>query len=159
MNGLNQICFFEPFLPLLSFAGYFDPFYFGFGGDSLNLGNDNDLNSQAPGQAEMSAIPPATNSSDDDAAEGNSSPFPGTMSSALTGQQGLSNGVFLLVLKNGATHAVTDYWVADGYLEYISPDGSRSHIPLEALDLQSTVTQNAPRGLPFVLRFAPTQNR
>ena len=55
--------------------------------------------------------------------------------------------------------AVTDYWIADGYLEYISPDGTRRHIPLEALDLQNTVIQNAPRGLPFVLRFAPAQNR
>jgi hypothetical protein len=170
LNGLNQVCFFEPFLPLLSFAGYFDPFDFGFGWESPDLGsgndndndNDNDngngLNSQAPGQTEMSAIPPA-NSPDDDTAEGNSSPLPGAMSGAPARQQSADNGVFLLVLKNGASHAVTDYWVADGYLEYISPDGSRSHFPLEALDLQSTVTQNAPRGVPFVLRFAPAQNR
>ena len=156
LNRLNQVCFFEPILPLLSFAGYFDPFDFGFGEDSLDLGNDNDLNSQAPGQAEMSAIPPAPNSPDDDTAEGNSSALP---ASTATGQQSLDNGVFLLVLKNGTSRAVTDYWVADGYLEYISPDGSRSHFPLEALDLQNTVTQNAPRGLPFVLRFAPAQNR
>jgi hypothetical protein len=26
-----------------------------------------------------------------------------------------------VVLNNGTTHAVTDYWVADGYLEYVSP--------------------------------------
>ena len=71
----------------------------------------------------------------------------------------VGKGVFLLVLNNGTSHAVTDYWVADGYLEYISPDGTRSHIPLEALDLQNTVIQNAPRGLPFVLRSAPAQNR
>jgi hypothetical protein len=63
------------------------------------------------------------------------------------------------VLNNGTSYAVTDYWIADGYLEYISPDGTRSHIPLEALDLQNTVVQNAPRGLPFVLRSAPAQNR
>jgi hypothetical protein len=71
----------------------------------------------------------------------------------------LDKGAFLLVLKNGTSHAVTDYWVADGYLEYVSTDGTRSHIPLEALDLQSTVVFNAPRGLPFVVRSAPAQNR
>jgi hypothetical protein len=158
-NRATQVCFFEPFLPLLSFSGYFDPFYFGFGGDSFDLGNDNGLNSQAPGQGEMSAIPPAANLPDDDTGEGNSPASPGAMSSALSGQQSLNNGVFLLVLKNGASHAVADYWVSDGYLEYISPDGSRSHFPLEALDLQNTVKQNAPRGLPFVLRLAPAQNR
>jgi hypothetical protein len=143
-------------LPLLSFSGYFDPFYFGFGEDSLDLGDD--LDSQGSGQAEMSAIPPAANPSDDDTAEGNSSALPGATLGAVT-EQALGNGVFLLVLTNGTSHAATDYWVADGYLEYISPDGARSHIPLEALDLQNTVTQNAPRGLPFVLRFGPEQNR
>jgi hypothetical protein len=63
------------------------------------------------------------------------------------------------VLHNGVSHAVTDYWVADGYLEYISPNGTRNHVPLDALDLQNTVMRNATRGLSFVLRFAPAQNR
>ncbi|MGA2643593.1 MAG: hypothetical protein ABSF15_02700 [Candidatus Sulfotelmatobacter sp.] len=75
-----------------------------------------------------------------------------------TENQAPGKGVFLVVLKNGISHAVTDYWVADGYLEYISPDGTRSHFRLDALDLQNTVTQNAPRGLPFVLRTAPVGN-
>jgi hypothetical protein len=157
LNGVSQVCFFEPFLPLLSFSGYFDPLYIGFGQDSLDLGND--LNSQAPMQGEMSAIPLPSNPSEDDKAERNSPALPGATLGAAIEQQGVGNGVFLLVLNNGTSHAVTDYWAADGYLEYISPDGARGHIPIEALDLQNTVTQNAPRGLPFVLRFAPAQNR
>ena len=64
-----------------------------------------------------------------------------------------------MVLNNGTSHAVTDYWAADGYLEYINPDGTRSHIPLEALDLQKTVSANAFRGRPFVLRSTPAENR
>jgi hypothetical protein len=158
-NGVTQVCFFEPFLPLLSFSGAFDPFYsgFGFGGDSLDLGDD--LNSQGPTQWEMSAIPPTANPSDNDTAEGNSSVRPGATLGAATEDRAVGKGVFLLVLNNGTSHAVTDYWIADGYLEYISPDGTRRHIPLEVLDLQNTVIQNAPRGLPFVLRFAPAQNR
>jgi len=159
LNGLTQVCFFEPFLPLLSLSGYFDSFHFcfGFGGDSLDLGDD--LNSQGPAQSVMSAIPPTANPSDDDTAEGNSSVHPRVTLGAATEGEGQALGVFLLVLNDGTSHAVTDYWVADGYLEYISPDGTRSHIPLEALDLQNTVPQNAPRGLPFVLRSAPAQNR
>jgi hypothetical protein len=156
-NGVTQVCFFEPFWPLLSFSGYFDPFYSGFDGDSLDLGGG--LNSQGPTQWEMSAIPPPANPSDDDTAEDNSAVRPGATFESATEQQALDKGVFLLVLRNGTSHAVTDYWVADGYLEYISPDGIRSHIPLEALDLENTVTQNAPRGLPFVLRSAPAQDR
>jgi hypothetical protein len=157
VNGVNQVCFFEPFLSLLSCSSYFDPFYFGFGGDSLDVGDE--LNSQELLQSEMSAIPPTANPSPDDTAEGNSSVRPGATIGAATEDRILGKGVFLLVLNNGSSRAVTDYWVADGYLEYISPDGTRSHIPLEALDLQNTVTQNAPRGVPFVLRSAPAQNR
>jgi len=158
LNGVTQVCFFEPFLPLLCFSADFDPFYsaFGFGGDSLDLG---DVNSPGPMQSEMSAILPPANPSDDDTAEGNSSAPPGATLGAATEQQALGKEVFLLALNNGASRAVTDYWLADGYLEYVSPDGTRSHIPLEALDLQNTVTQNAARGLPFVLRSAPAQNR
>jgi hypothetical protein len=135
-NGVTQVCFFEPFWPLFSCSGYFDPFYFGFGGDSLDIGDD--LNSQGPMQSEMSAVPPTGNPPDDDTAEGNSSVRPGATLGAATEDRALGKGVFLLVLNNGTRHAVTDYWVADGYLEYISPDGTRSHIPLEALDLQNT---------------------
>ncbi|HXP43762.1 MAG TPA: hypothetical protein VN833_26165 [Candidatus Acidoferrales bacterium] len=150
-NGVSQVCFFEPFLPLLSCSRYFDPFYFGFGGDSLDVGDE--LNSQELRQSEMSAIPPTANPSDDDTAR------PGATIGTATEDRVLGEGVFLLVLNNGTSRAVADYWVADGYLEYISPDGTRSHVPLEALDLQNTVTQNAPRGVPFVLRSAPAQNR
>jgi len=159
LNGVTQICFFEPFLPLLSCSGESDSFYpdFGFGGDSLDLGDD--LNSQGPMQSEMFAIPPPANPSYDDTAGANSPVRPRAAFGAATDQQALGKGVFLLVLNNGTSHAVTDYWVADGYLEYVSPDGTRGHIPLEALDLQNTVTQNAPRGLPFVLRSAPAKNR
>jgi hypothetical protein len=70
-NGVTQVCFFEPFLPLLSCSGYSDPFYFGFGGDSLDLGDD--LNSQGPMRSEMYAVPPTANPSDNDTAERNSS--------------------------------------------------------------------------------------
>ncbi len=81
------------------------------------------------------------------------------MAGVASDDQAVGPGEFLLVLNNGTSHAVTDYWVADGYLEYLNPDGTRSHVPLEALDLQNTVSQNAPRGVPFVLRIAPGQNR
>jgi hypothetical protein len=134
--------------------GDFGLFYsgFGFGDDSL------DLDSQGLTQLEMPAIPPTASSPDEDTAQANSSAPPGTALGAAAEDQDLGNGVFVLVLKNGATHAVTDYWIAAGYLEYISPDGTRSHIPLEALDLESTVIRNESRGLPFVLRLAPAQN-
>jgi hypothetical protein len=154
LNGINQICFFEPFLPLFGFYAGFDLFYIGFDGDL-----DDGVDSQDLMQPEMSTITPSSNLSDEDPAKGNSSTSAQAALGAARGNQALDNGVFLLVLKDGTTHAVIDYWVADDYLEYVSPDGTRSHIPLETLDLQNTVSQNATRRLPFVLRFAPEQDR
>lgn len=111
------------------------------------------FNSQvAPGEM---PIGPLESKSEENVTEG-SSPLP---SPEQIEAQSLDKGVFLLVLKNGGTHAATDYWVADGYFEYISPDGTRSHVPLDAVDFERTVTANAPRGLPFVLRSAPAGNR
>jgi hypothetical protein len=154
LNGVTQVCFFAPFFPLFSCYGDFDPFYSGY---SLGPGDDLD-STQGPVLPEMPVMPPAADPADEDITEGNSSTHPGAPLVPTT-EDRVDKGVFLLVLSNGSSHAVTDYWVADGYLEYISPNGTRSHVPLDALDLQSTVVQNAPRGLPFVLRFAPAQNR
>ena len=152
-DGVTQLCFFAPFLPLFSCYGDFDPFYPGY---SPDIGDD--LNSTQV-LSEMSVTPPTAYATDEEITDENSSKRPGATLVVTTGDRVLDKGVFLLVLNNGASHAVTDYWVADGYLEYISPNGTRSHVPLDTLDLQSTVMQNAPRGLPFVLRFAPAQNR
>jgi hypothetical protein len=155
LNGATQVCFFEPLLPLLSCYGGFNLLYsgFDFGGEPLDLGGD--LNSQGPPQWDMAATQPDNPS--DETAEANSPSGPAPVPDASLGQD-LGRRVFLLVLNNGSSHLVADYWVSDGYLEYISTDGSRSHIPLDALDLQRTVTENAPRGLPFVLRSMPAQN-
>jgi hypothetical protein len=156
-NGVSQICFFEPFFPLLYCSADFGFSYFGYGGDSFDLGDG--LDSQGLPQPEMSEIVPPPPPSTDETSEGNSLIRSGVTPAVAPEDRDLGNGVFLLVLNNGASHAVIDYWVADGYLEYISPDGTRSHVPLEALDLQDTVNENAPRGLAFVLRSARAQSR
>lgn len=153
-NGMTQVCFFEPFFPLLSCYGDFGFFDFGFGGGPVDSGDG--IDSQGNAQPEMSVIA-LDNPPDEKAAEG---PLPpGAAGMTVTDVQDSGKGVFVLVLYNGARRAVTDYWMADGYLEYISPDGTRSHIPIDALDLQNTVTENAPHGLAFVLRAAPAANR
>jgi hypothetical protein len=149
---MTQVCFFEPFFPLLSCYGDFD---FGFGGGPVDSGDGFD--SQGYAKPEMSVIAAPDNPPDEEAAE-RSLP-PGAAGTSATDVHDSDKGVFVLVLQNGARRTVTDYWMADGYLEYISPDGTRSHIPIDALDLQNTVTENAPRGLAFVLRAAPAANR
>jgi hypothetical protein len=149
-NGLTQMCFFEPALSLVSFSAAFDSFPPGFGFDGNSKDIADDLNSLGTMQPGIAASLPTASAVDTD-------------TSALTDDysptEAVGKGFFLLVLKNGSNHAVTDYWLADGYLEYVSLDSARSHIPLEALDLQKTVLANSRRGLPFVLRSAPEDER
>jgi len=160
-NGLTQVCFFEPALPLFFFSPGFDPFLsgFGFSGDSLSIGDD--LNSLGTMQPGIAVNPPTAGPVDANtsAPAGENSPTNGGAkvdAAAEAADEAVGKGFFLLVLKNGTSHVATDYWLADGYLEFVSLDRTRRHVPLEALDLQETVVENSRRGLPFVLRSAPT---
>lgn len=149
-DGFTQVCYYQPFWPLLAFgAGFaFSDWGFGFGGDAANS-YDNSSDFEQP---DVSAISP-NDFYDNAVSDENSSTAPEAE------VQNLGQGVFLLVLKNGITRSVTHYWVADGYLEYIDIDGERSHFPIESLDLQATVDRNAPRKLPFVLRSTPADTQ
>jgi hypothetical protein len=153
-NGLTQVCFFEPVLPLFFFTADFGPFVsgFGFGGDFFGMADDlNSLGTTQPG-----ITGPAD--ADKSAAAGENSWTEGGATvdtAAEAANEAARKGFFLLVLKDGTSHAVMDYWLTDGYLEYVSLDSTRSHVPLEALDLQTTVAENSRRGLRFELRSAP----
>ncbi len=143
-NGFSQVCFFEPAWPLLCFAAGFDwfPFDPGFGDGTASPSDGVDWEDMMVAPAAESE-PPADGQNDTQ-----------TPARPVRGQD-LDPRLFLLILTNGAERTVTDYWLADGYIEYVSRDGTRSHIPVEALDLQETVRNNAARGLSFVLRSTP----
>ena len=61
----------------------------------------------------------------------------------------------VLVLKDGTTYAVTDYWLMGGRLHYITSYGGENDIDINQLDLQETVDENAQRGINFTLRPTP----
>lgn len=61
-----------------------------------------------------------------------------------------------LVLKDGIAFDVTDYWVEDGKLGYVTTYQRENAIDLDRLDLEQTVKINSKRGIPFVLRERPT---
>ena len=60
-----------------------------------------------------------------------------------------------LVLKDGIAFSVTDYWVEDGKLGYVTTYQRENTIDLDRLDLEQTVKLNSMRGIPFVLRERP----
>jgi hypothetical protein len=65
-----------------------------------------------------------------------------------------SNGA-VLYLNDGTSFAVTDYWVADYKLHYVTEGARENEIDLDQIDVQRTVDENAARGVNFTLKPAP----
>jgi hypothetical protein len=61
----------------------------------------------------------------------------------------------LLYLKDGSSFAVSDYWLADAKLHYVTSYGGDNAVDESRLDLQRTVNENAARGVDFTLRPQP----
>jgi hypothetical protein len=61
----------------------------------------------------------------------------------------------LLYLKDGSSFAVSDYWLADGKLHYVTSYGGDNAVDESRVDLQRTVNENAARGVDFALRPQP----
>jgi hypothetical protein len=65
----------------------------------------------------------------------------------------------VLFMKNGAVYAVTNYWIADGKLHYLTSYGGENTIEMDDLDLQKTVDVNAKRGVDFTLKPSPDKSQ
>jgi hypothetical protein len=74
-----------------------------------------------------------------------------------TSQNSISAEQFetVLYLKDGTVYALTNYWLADGKLVYVTNYGGENSISLYQIDLQKTVNVNASRGVNFTLRPKP----
>ena len=76
----------------------------------------------------------------------------------LSGELGL-NSVLVIYLRDGSGYGVTDYWVADGKLNFVTTYNSEKSVPFENVNWQRTVDDNAARGLYFTLRYSPSKQR
>jgi hypothetical protein len=61
----------------------------------------------------------------------------------------------LLYLKDGTSFAVSDYWLTNGKLHYVTSYGGDNSVDESQVDLQRTVNENAARGVDFSLRPQP----
>jgi hypothetical protein len=64
----------------------------------------------------------------------------------------------VLYLTDGTIYLISDYWLADNKIHYVTGDGAEHTIDLDQVDLQKTVNVNAKRGVTFTLRPAPADN-
>jgi len=61
----------------------------------------------------------------------------------------------LLALEDGSEFALTQYWLEGHELHYVTTYGGRNSLPVERIDLERTVRDNADRGIRFVLSPRP----
>jgi hypothetical protein len=60
-----------------------------------------------------------------------------------------------LMLRDGNGRMATDYWFEGGVqVRYLAPNGAAIVIPMESLDLDTTVEVSRRRGVPFAIRSA-----
>jgi hypothetical protein len=69
------------------------------------------------------------------------------------------NSVLVVYLRDGSGYGVTDYWVADSMLHFVTTYDAQKSIPFEDVDWQRTVDENASRGVYFKLSYAPAAPR
>ena len=79
-------------------------------------------------------------------------PAPSPEASNPGGSASASSLVTVLYLKDGYSVGVTDYWLENDELHYVTTYGGENAIPVDEIDLQRTVDENAARGAPFVFR-------
>lgn len=63
-----------------------------------------------------------------------------------------TSALTLLALKDETLFPVTEYWLEDGLIFYVTSTGRQGSVPLRSLDWDMTAQLNAERGQEFVLR-------
>ena len=71
---------------------------------------------------------------------------------------GADHTITLLQLKNGWMYGLTDYWVEGDDLHYVTNYRGSNSVPLDSIDLATTVRLNTDRGIEFSLHTKPQSN-
>ncbi|MGB8543605.1 MAG: hypothetical protein WCD49_18400 [Candidatus Acidiferrales bacterium] len=129
---------------------------FGYGGGDLGYysggadygGSDLNFNATTP-----SSSPDDVGSPEGNAGDWQDAPVDNSQSNNANAQP-----YAILILRDGSSYAVGDYWLAGGKLHYVTSYGGENSIDANQLDLQRTVNENALRGITFTLRPTPAAN-
>jgi hypothetical protein len=78
-----------------------------------------------------------------------------TPAASSTGGAGPNPAITLLQLKNGWIYGLTDYWAEGDDLHYVTNYGGKNSIPLDPIDLATTMWRNSEGGVEFSLYRKP----
>jgi hypothetical protein len=150
--------FFDDNFDCFSGGFFLDSFFFG--SFSGNIGIDGTLIEQGAPGGNLEASAAAT--AEKDANNGfRDSPGAATRDAIAEGE-GLPGGLAkeerpstLLVLLEGSMFGLTDYWLEDNRLHYITTYGAQNSVPIESVDFEKTFQANKERGIEFAPRLRP----
>jgi hypothetical protein len=156
---------FTPYYPLFPAFGFYgfspffgygwgcDPFdWSAFGCDSLGFGYGYGPGGYyAPGWDDNSAPPPPEEDSNDSSFSTWQNPPDENPQSNVA----ISIPNTVIYFRDGSAYEVTDYWLADNKLHYVTNYGGENAVELSRIDMQRTVDANAARGVNFTLRPGP----
>jgi len=66
--------------------------------------------------------------------------------------------IILLQLTDGSMYGLTDYWVVDDRLRYVTDYGGENSVPLSRIDFEKTNQLNADRGVKFYVQATYSQH-
>jgi hypothetical protein len=102
--------------------------------------------------------PPAWDYSEPPAADDVSNePSPSTWQNPPAGEDLQNNAIAhtVIYLQDGTSYEVTDYWLSDNKLHYVTNYGGENSVAVGQIDMQRTVDANAARGVNFTLHSSP----
>ncbi len=67
-----------------------------------------------------------------------------------------SRPMIVIYLRDGTGYGALDYWLTNGILHLETTYGTEKFFPLEQVDMQRTVNENAARGVYFTLHTSPS---
>ncbi len=73
----------------------------------------------------------------------------------VSSTDGADHPITLLQLKNGYMYGLTDYWVEGDNLHHVTNYGGKNSVPLDLIDLPTTIRLNSDRGVEFSLHTKP----
>lgn len=143
------------------FGGYDDGYgYFDNGYGNMQSGSNYQVFSGGADSGPDNSMPADTDNGNASVTYQNSPQDSGMSSdqSSAVGANSMSEAdeqPFVLYLKNGTSYAVTHYWVEGGKLHYVTTYGGENSVPIEQVNVQKTVDENAALGHAFTLTPAP----
>src|ERR1700691_4707031 len=133
--------------------GFGSPFGFGYGG-GYGAGYDGGYGGGSDMTFESNGADQGAPNGDMASAEGNAGEWQNAPENSAQPNDAKTQPYVVISLRYGSSYAVSDYWLAEGKLHYVTSYGGENSVDANQIDLQRTVNENAAHGVTFTLRPA-----